>query len=197
MNNSALDDLLNAELEKAEAEAAECEPEDLLIDVFRKHYENWTERLFPAWKSKKRGSNYELLAEILRQGGHPNMTSNMVAVYIKRVRDERYKSGATQQKKILKATSQGVTPTVAKVDGFATVNRKWSEVVAYMKGKTEWDAYMEECWNHLKWILDTNGIFDGTRDIPNTFSRLIGESANEACLELKTLRKKLGLNHKF
>lgn len=182
---------------EAEKQAVEVSEQERLIDVFRVQYEGWTTRLFPAWKKSGKSACHRELALLLNKIGYPGATENQVAKYLKQVRDERSKSGATQQKKILKATSQGVTPTVAKVDDFATVNRKWSEVVAYLKGKTEWDAYMEECWKHLKWILDTNGIFDGTRDIPNTFSRLIGESANEACIDLKTLRKRLGLNHKF
>lgn len=190
---SALDELLNAALEKAESEAAECQPEDLLIDVFRKHYENWTQRLFPAWKSQKRGSTYELLAELLRQGGHPNITSNMVAVYMKRVRDERSKKGVSQKKEILKSTSQGVTPTVVNSESFVPIDRDWRAVEKLAKESTEWSSDLEAAWNHLKWLADDRKIPPAARPLMDTWLNLGGEPMKSAWLQLKRRRRENSL----
>ncbi|MEL4177746.1 hypothetical protein [Roseateles sp. PN1] len=184
-----LDDLL----EQAKREALNVAPKDKLIDVFRANHDNWVEIVFPSWKMNGKNNCYALLAGFLRDRGFPNITDDTVSSYMKKVRDERKKSGQPTEKKILKATPVGVTPTSEPVV-FNDIDRDWRAIEKLAKGATEWTPEMEEAWLHLKWIADQRKIPFQARRAMDIWAQIGGEPMKCAWLQLKLRRKDYSMN---
>lgn len=180
-------------IEEAEQKALEVKAKDKLIDVFRSNYDGWTKRLFPAWRKAEVTNCHHQLALHLQQRGFVNVSENQVAKYMKQVRDERSRKGVVQKKEILKATSQGVTPTTSSSENFVPVDRDWRAVEKLAKESTEWSSDLEGAWNHLKWLADERKIPPAARPLMDTWLNLGGEPMKSAWLQLKRRRRENSL----
>lgn len=78
--------------------------------VLEEHFDVWTQRLFPLLLARKIGC-YRYVTAMLHMDGHTKATEELVATYMRRIREKRKLDSIVRSKHDLKGP-RGVTPTV-------------------------------------------------------------------------------------
>lgn len=92
-------------------EELESSPEIVnLRIVLEEHFDVWTQRLFPLLLARKIGC-YRYVTEMLHKDGHTKATEELVATYMRRIREKRKLDSIVRSKHDFKVP-RGVTPTV-------------------------------------------------------------------------------------
>jgi hypothetical protein len=202
-----IQEILKSAVDEAEQEAVTTTSKTRLIDVFRGNYDDWNERLFPAWKKVGKVCHREL-ALLLNQVGFSTVNPALVGRYMKLVRDERKSVGkpgvGTHHLKPLKkpvpisrATSAAVAHDGLDVHHWADPSwlgdePNWGDLLApgadRPRAGDDWNSHWENVWRWLYRLADSHGLNSFDRTVYAGFKK-ISASVGDLWLDLSKVRR--------